>query len=403
LGHEDARREAYRRLPRGIFEYIDGGAEDEVTLTRNLEAFRSLAFRPRMGVSVSSPVLETRVLGRILTFPVLVAPCGGMRLVHPEGDLGVARGAEQVGIVHIASSASGFSLEDIAAVSGEHWFQLYRFGYRETMELLVERAQTAGYGALVVTVDTVVPGYREKDFRNGFSYSMRVNARNAIKLAPQLLRRPQWLYGYWRDGMPFELPNTASMMGRGNALPVTEMGRGSLASHSPSWDEIAWIRENWKAPLVIKGILTTEDARRAADAGADGVVVSNHGGRQLDGAPATMAVLPEIVVAVGDELEILLDSGVRRGSDVVKALAMGAKAVLVGRLPVWGLATGGTDGVVRVLQLLRSEMVRTMRLMGCESVHDLDVSWLTEEVARPPANGARGADSALPPRRLPRW
>ncbi|WP_190816138.1 alpha-hydroxy acid oxidase [Saccharopolyspora pogona] len=379
LNHEDVRRAAARALPRGIREYVEGGAEDEVTLRRNAKAFRDVAFRPRMATWVDRPDLTTTVLGTRIELPVLTAPCGGTRLVHPHGDIGVATAASRAGSIHVASSAAGFTLEEIAAVEGPQWFQLYRFSSRRTMEHLAHRAQEAGYSALVATVDTAVSGYRERDFKNGFSYSMRVNARNAVKLAPQLVRRPAWLTRYFLDGLPFEIPNTAQVTADGRPMALTEMTKGGAGSHSPTWTDVDWLRANWRGPLVVKGLLTAEDARRAVDAGADAVIVSNHGGRQLDGAPATLHVLPRIVEAIGGEAEVLLDSGIRRGSDVLKALSLGAKAVLVGRLSVWGLAAGGTAGVERVLELVRTEMVRTMRLMGCESVSELDPSWLDED------------------------
>ena len=379
LSHTDARRAAARALPRGIREYVDGGSEDEVTLGRNVQSFRDVAFRPRMATWVPQPELATTVLGTRVDMPVLIAPCGGMRLVHPDGDIGLARAASNAGTIHVASSAAGFTLEDIAAVEGPQWFQLYRFSSHATMEHLMRRAQAAGYTALVATVDTAVSGYRERDFKNGFSYSMRVNTRNAVKLAPQLLRRPAWLTRYLLDGLPFEIPNTAGMTVDGKPMVLTEMTRIGAESHSPTWNDIDWLRANWRGPLVVKGLLTVDDARRAVAAGADAVIVSNHGGRQLDGAPATLTVLPRIVDAIGADAEVLMDSGIRRGSDVLKALSLGARAVLVGRLPVWGLAAGGTAGVERVLEILRSEMVRTMRLMGCRSIADLDPSWLDED------------------------
>lgn len=384
LNHDDARRAAARALPRGIREYVDGGAEDEVTLARNARAFRDTAFAPRMATWADRPELGTTVLGTPVDLPVLTAPCGGMRLVHPDGDIGLATAAARAGTIHVASSAAGFTLEDIAAVEGPQWFQLYRFSAQRTMEHLVGRAREAGYSALVATVDTAVAGYRERDYRNGFSYSMRVNARNAVKLAPQLMQRPAWLARYLLDGLPFEIPNTAEMTVDGKPMVLTEMTRGGAGSHSPTWTDIDWLRANWRGPLVVKGLLTASDARRAVDAGADAVIVSNHGGRQLDGAPATLQVLPRIVDEIGGEAEVLLDSGIRRGSDVLKALSLGARAVLVGRLPTWGLAAGGTAGVERVLELLRTEMVRTMRLMGCRSVADLDPSWLDADTLPTP-------------------
>ncbi|WP_168588332.1 alpha-hydroxy acid oxidase [Saccharopolyspora sp. ASAGF58] len=379
LDHADAQRVAARILPRGIREYVDGGSEGEVTLERNARAFRDVAFAPRMATWVDKPDLSATVLGTPINLPVLTAPCGGMRLVHPDGDLGLATGAARAGTIHVASSAAGYTLEDIAAVEGPQWFQLYRFSSQATMENLVGRAQAAGYSALVVTVDTAVAGFRPRDYKNGFSYSMRVNARNAVKLAPQLLPKPAWLIRYLLDGLPFEIPNTAEVTVDGKPMVLTEMTKGGAGSHSPTWTDLDWLRAHWHGPLVVKGIITPEDALRAVGAGADAVIVSNHGGRQLDGSPASLAALPGIVDAVGDNVEVLLDSGIRRGSDVLKALSLGARAVLVGRLPAWGLAAAGTAGVERVLEILRTEMVRSMRLMGCSSVADLDPTWLDPE------------------------
>jgi L-lactate dehydrogenase (cytochrome) len=375
LNYQDARRFAKRTLPRAVFDYVDGGTEDEVTMRRNTEAFRELRFRPRMGVWVEEPQLSTTLFGQSVSFPVLAAPCGGLRLIHPEADIGVARAAAAAGTLHVASSASGFSLEQIAESSPDrHWFQLYRYMGRPGMENLVHRAKAAGFKAIVVTVDTQVGSKRERNWRNGFSYSMRVNAANAAKLSPQLAPRPFWLARYVRDGMPFQLANTAGMTHGGPALALPEMGR--TESNSPTWEDIAWVRENFDGPVLVKGVLTAEDALKAHDFGCEGVVVSNHGGRQLEGAPATIEVLPEIVAAVGDTMEVLLDGGVRRGGDVLRALALGAKAVLIGRPYVWGLALGGQDGVTYMLEMLRAEVKRSMQLMGCSSVHDLDRTWL---------------------------
>ncbi|WP_433502746.1 alpha-hydroxy acid oxidase [Pseudonocardia halophobica] len=379
LDAADAQRAAARVLPRGIREYVDGGSEGEVTLRRNACAFEDVAFAPRMATWVDQPDLSTKVLGTPVDLPVLTAPCGGMRLVHPDGDLGLATGAARAGTIHVASSAAGYTLEEIAQVEGPQWFQLYRFSSQATMENLVGRAQAAGYSALVATIDTAVAGFRPRDYKNGFSYSMRVNARNAVKLAPQLLPKPAWLTRYLLDGLPFEIPNTAEVTVDGKPMVLTEMTKGGTGSHSPTWTDLEWLRANWHGPLVVKGIITPEDALRAVATGTDAVIVSNHGGRQLDGSSATLTALPRIVDAVGDRTEVLLDSGIRRGSDVLKALSLGARAVLVGRLPAWGLAAAGTAGVERVLEILRTEMVRTMRLMGCRSVADLDPSWLDPE------------------------
>lgn len=392
LNYQDARRFAKRTLPRGVFDYVDGGAEDEATLRRNTAGFRELRFRPRMGEWVADPELSTTLFGQSVAFPVLTAPCGGMRLIHPQADIAVARAAASAGTIHVVSSASGFPLEEIAENTPDrHWFQLYRYMGRPGMENLVHRAKAAGYKAIVVTVDTQVGGKRERDWRNGFSYSMRVNAANAVKLSGQLAPRPFWTARYVLDGRPFQLANTAGMTRDGVPMALPEMGRRE--SNSPTWDDVAWVRENFDGPVLVKGVLTAEDSRKAVEFGCDGIVVSNHGGRQLEGAPATIDVLPEIVAAVGGQLEILLDGGVRRGGDVLKALALGAKAVLIGRPYVWGLALGGQDGVAHMLEMIHAEMKRSLQLMGCSSIHDLNPNWLSVHgLTRQDAAGYRPPD-----------
>jgi isopentenyl diphosphate isomerase/L-lactate dehydrogenase-like FMN-dependent dehydrogenase len=374
LSYEDARRRARRVLPEGLWQYVDGGAEDERTLARNTEAFREILFHPRLGNWNPKPDLETTLFGTKVSMPILTAPCGGLRQIHPAGDVGVSRAAAELGTMHVPSTASGHTVEEIAAAtSAPKWFQLYSMWSRAGMERLVERVQEAGYEALVVTIDSPVSGYRERDLRYAFR-STRINLHAARRLGPQLVTRPGWLWRYWRDGLPFGLANTRSP--DGTTLPLNSMSQTGSASICATWDDIAWIREHWRGPLLIKGVLTPEDARRAVDAGSNGIVVSNHGGRQLDGAPATIDVLPTIVAAVGADTVVLLDGGVRRGGDVVRALALGARAVMVGRPYVWGLAIGGEAGVRHVLLLLRAELTRTLQLMGCGSVHELDETWL---------------------------
>jgi L-lactate dehydrogenase (cytochrome) len=393
LNYRDARRQAKRVLPRGVFDYVDGGTEDETTLRRNTAAFGDVLFRPRMGVWVPEPELPVTLFGQELSFPVLTAPCGGMKLVHPDGDVGVARAAAAAGTIHIASSVSGFSLEEIAKGSpGPLWFQLYRMRGRAGLENLVYRAKAAGYQAIVATIDTQIGPKRERDWRNGFSYSFRPSLANAVRLGPQLAPRPFWVARYVRDGMPFQAANPAGMARDGVPMLLSEMGHRE--SNSPTWADVAWVRDNFDGPVLVKGVLTADDARKALDLGCDGVIVSNHGGRQLEGAPATIRVLPEVAAAVGDRMEVLLDSGVRRGGDVLKALALGAKAVLVGRPYVWGLALGGQDGVSHMLELLRAEATRTMQLLGCPSVHDLDPSWVQ-------ASQNAGLPAPPPPARSP--
>jgi L-lactate dehydrogenase (cytochrome) len=379
IGHSiaDVRRRAFRTLPRGIFDYVDGGADDESTLSSNSQAFRDIAFRPRNAVHVGKPDLSTTVVGQEVALPVLLAPCGFVRLVHPEGEPAVARAAEAAGTISVVSTVSGYTLEEVARASGTAWFQLYFLGGRRGAEVLIDRAQTAGFPVLMLTIDTAAVGNRERDVRNGIAGPLRIDLQHALDLGPSFLRHPRWLFHFIRDGMPLEFGNLAAL-GPGGTDADPTAAVASMAAEPPTCADLRWIRKQWRGPLVVKGVLTGDDARRAIDLGADAVVVSNHGGRQLDGAPATLRVLPEVVEAVGTHAEVLLDGGVRRGSDVVKALALGARAVLVGRPWVYGLAAGGETGVSTVIKILRTELSRTMRLTGAHAVKDLDGSWVMQ-------------------------
>ncbi len=373
---DDVRSLARRRVPRMVFDYVDSGARAELTMRANRAAFDDVVFAPRMAVPACEPDLSTTVLGTSVTVPLLLSPCGGLRAVHPHGEAGSARAAHRAGTIFTLSSASGMSIEHVAAhAPGPKWFQLYFLGGRAGAERLVERAAVAGYGALVVTVDTIVAGLRERDVRNGMTSGPYVNARNIMQFAPHVVVRPRWLWNFARDGFSVELANAAALGPGGTPIAAADASMGMFAE-PPTWDDIAWIRDAWSGPLLVKGVLTADDVRHAADLGADGVVVSNHGGRQLDSAPATLRVLPEVVAAVGEEVEVLLDSGVRRGSDVIKALALGARAVMIGRAFVYGLAAGGEPGVDDVLTLLRDELRTEMKLLGCDSVAKLDRTWL---------------------------
>lgn len=376
LTYDDVRAAAKRRLPKSVFEYVDGGAEDELTLARNRAAFEDVEFAPRSGVWVGEPRLSTTVLGRSVSMPVLTAPCGGMRLLHPDGDVAIARAASGAATIQVVTAAAGYTLEEIAEVPGPKVFQAYRFSSEEMLRSLVSRARSAGYFGLMATIDTAVSGIRERDFRNGFSYNMRIDLRNVVSMAPKVINRPGWVMRFLRDGMPFAMPNTAALTKDGTPMQLSSLSRTSSDSHSPTWDDLAWMRREWDGPLIVKGILTVDDARRAKALGADAIVVSNHGGRQLDGAPATMRVLPEIADAVSSDLEVLVDSGVRRGSDVARALASGARAVLVGRPVAFGLAAAGQPGVRHVLEQIRAQLERTMQLLGAADVADLDESWI---------------------------
>ncbi len=379
ISADDARLRAKRVLPRMVFDMVDGGADGETTLASNLPAFREVVIRPRVAVHVEEPDLATTVLGTPVSMPVLTAPTGLNNLVHPRAEVGVAAAAHRAGTIAVLATGSSKPLEDVAEqAGGALWFQLYFYSGRPGAEELIGRARAAGYRALVVTVDTPLVGYRERDIRNRATPPLRVGVRSGIRFAPQVATRPRWLYRFVRGGMRLEMAHgTRPGAGRTDSLPADEMAR-VLANHPPTWADIAWIRSIWDRPLLVKGVLTREDARRAVDAGADGVIVSNHGGRQLDSVAASLRALREVVDEIGDEVEILLDGGVRRGGDVVKALATGARAVMIGRPYLYGLAVAGDAGAERILELLRADLSRTLVLMGCESVGALDRSWIDD-------------------------
>jgi len=371
---EDLRRVARRRLPKVVFDYLDGGAEAEVTLRANRGAFDAVTFRPRHAVGSPAGNLRTTVLGAELALPVLLAPVGYSRVMHPDGERAAARAAGAAGSAYILSTISGHKLEDVrAASSGPVWYQLYLVGGRDAAEGAIKRARNAGFSALVVTIDTAVAGMRERDVRNGMSELLLGGPLAKIPFLPQLLMRPGWLTAFVLDGGIPRLENVV-IPGQG-PMPLTDV-HTALAESAVAWDDLEWMRKAWPGPIVIKGVLTADDARRAVDAGAAAVVVSNHGGRQLDGAPATLKVLPEVVDAVRGQAEVLMDGGVRRGSDVIKAVCLGARAVLVGRAYAYGLAAAGGAGVARALEILRADMERTLKLLGCASITELDRSFV---------------------------
>src|SRR5437868_10972046 len=371
---EDLRPLARRRLPRAVFDYLDGGAEAEVTLRENRHAFEEVTFRPRHAVAVADCDLRTRVLGFDISLPALLAPVGYSRLMHPDGEAGAARAAGAAGTGYILSTISGHRMEDVkAASSGPVCYQLYLLGGREASEASIDRARRAGFAALVVTIDTAVAGMRERDFRNGVKELLGGNVFAKIPFLPQVLVRPGWLASFLLDGGLPRLPNVV-IPGQG-PMPLLDVN-AALARAAVTWEDLHWIRNLWPGPIVIKGVLTGDDARRAVDAGAAAVVVSNHGGRQLDGVPASLRMLPEVVSAVKEQAEVLMDGGVRRGSDVIKAICLGARAVLVGRAYAYGLAAAGEAGVTRALEILRADMERTLQLLGCPAITKLDRSFV---------------------------
>jgi len=371
---EDLRRLARRRLPKAVYDYLDGGAEGEVSLRENCKAFERVTFRPRQAVAVSQCDLRTTVLGAEISFPALLAPVGYSRLMHPEGECAAARAAGFAGTGYILSTISGHKLEDVkAASSGPVWYQLYLMGSRAAAEAAIERARVAGFSALVLTIDTPVAGMRERDIRNGVTELMCGSVFAKLPYLPQLMAHPAWLTAFLLDGGLPKLPNV--MVPGEGPLALTDVAT-ALSRAAVTWADMRWLRERWPGPIVVKGVLSGEDARRAVDEGAAAVVVSNHGGRQLDCVSATLQALPEVVAAVNGQAEVLLDGGIRRGSDIIKAVCLGARAVLCGRAYAYGLAAAGEAGVARALQILRADAERTLRLLGCGSVAALDASWV---------------------------
>jgi isopentenyl diphosphate isomerase/L-lactate dehydrogenase-like FMN-dependent dehydrogenase len=371
---EDFRPLARQRLPKPVFDYLDGGSEGEVTLRENCRIFNDVTFRPRHAVAVPQCDLRTRVLGFDLALPFLLAPVGYSRLMHPGGEVAAARAAGRAGTGYILSTISGHKLEDVKAGStGPVFYQLYLMGGRGAAEAVIERARVAGFSALVVTIDTPVSGIRERDYRNGLKELISGGPLDKIPYIPQILSRPGWLLSYLLDGGLPGLPNVI-IPGKGQ-MPLVDIN-AALAESTPTWADLRWIREVWKGPIVIKGVLTADDARRAVDEGVAAISVSNHGGRQLDGVPAALRALPEVVEAVKGRIEVLMDGGIRRGTDIAKAIAMGARAVLCGRAYAYGLAAAGEAGVDRAIEILRVDLERTLRLLGCPSIAALDRSYV---------------------------
>jgi L-lactate dehydrogenase (cytochrome) len=375
LNIEDLRRAAKRRLPRVLFDYIDGGAEDEWTSRANCRAFEAVTFRPRCAVAVPSCNLRTVVLGTSLPMPLIVAPVGSCRLMYPRGEEAAARAAGRAGIVCTLSTLSGCRLEDVAnaASGGPVWYQLYLVGGRDCALAAIERARKAGYSALVVTIDTPVAGFRQRDLRNGAKELLSGKLGAMLPFVNQLLIKPRWLAAFLADGGLMKFENVV-IPGEGPMLYADVTA--ALEQSVVTWEDLKWIRTAWNGPVVIKGVHTREDARRAVDEGADALVVSNHGGRQLDRVAPSLEILPEIVASVGDRIEVLLDGGIRRGSDIVKALCLGARAVLIGRAYAYGLGAAGSAGVARAIDILRADLIRTLKLLGCASVADLDQSFV---------------------------
>ena len=383
----DLRRIARRRLPGGVFDYIDGGAEDERTLAANRQAFAEATFRPRVLRGIERVDPSATILGRDAALPLVLAPTGFTRIADPDGELAVARAAERAGVPYTLSTLSTRSIEEVRAVSdGRLWFQVYAWRDRGLVQEMIERAAAARYEALVLTVDTAVFGRRERDVRRGFSLPPTIGPATMLDGA----RHPGWTWAFVR-GEPIRFANVVGRSVGDGASPVT-LSDYINAQFDPtlSWEDIDWLRSIWDGPLVVKGIQGVEDAVLAAERGVDAVALSNHGGRQLDGAPATFPLVAPVVDAVGGRTEVMCDGGVRRGSDIVKAVAAGATAAMAGRAYLYGLGAAGARGVDRVLEWFHADVARTMSLIGAATVDDLDAGYLTISgaVVGSPGSGA---------------
>ncbi|TQM11929.1 alpha-hydroxy acid oxidase [Pseudonocardia kunmingensis] len=362
---EDLRRAARRRMPKAVFDVVDGGAGDEQTLRWNRESFARIPLRPRALVDVRHVDTTTTVLGDEVSMPLLLAPCSFARMCHSDAEAGVARAAGRAGTVYVVPGGAGERPEVvIRSATGPLWYQLYLKPDRAANAELLDRVEAAGYRTLCVTIDTAIKPYREKDLRNGVTLPVTPSPR----LALAGLAHPLWSRDF--------------LFGTGGAGPDLFAARRAYRNftdaimhiQSVTAEEIRWLRDRWPGPLVLKGVLRGEEVAEMVELGVDGIVVSNHGGRNLDGVPATVDALPEVVEAAAGRAEVLLDGGVRRGTDVVRALALGAKAVLVGRPYMFGLAAGGEPGVDRTLELLHNEIIRAMSLVGARSVKEIDRS-----------------------------
>lgn len=366
---EDMRRIAKRRLPRGVFDYIDGGAEDERALANNSAAFGLIEFCPNVLRDVSEIDVSTTLLGKPVSMPLVLAPTGYTRLTHSQGELSVARAGERAGIPYSLSTMSTRSIEEVAGVSnGAKWFQVYTWKDRGLVREMVERAAAAGYEAIILTVDTAVLGRRERDARRGFSIPPRIGPGTIV----DGIVHPAWTYDFMTHE-PMTFANVAHLSQYGSD---GDMGRGQYVmmnfDQKLAWSDVEWLQSVWSGPIVLKGIQTVEDAKRAVAAGVQAIALSNHGGRQLDDAPAPIALVEPVAQAVQGQAEIICDGGVRRGSDIVKAIALGATACSIGRPYLYAMGAAGERGVDQLLQFFRDGIARTMALSGRTTIAEID-------------------------------
>ena len=373
---EDLRRAAQRHLPRAIFDFFDGGAEDELTLRDNRAAFARLRFAPRVLRDVSVINTGIDLLGQPAVLPMAIAPTGAVGYGRPGGDIAIARAAAAAGIPYTLSSSATVSIEQIAdAAPGRLWFQSYIFKNKAFQTTLIERAKTADYEALMITVDLPVGGKRERDQRNDFSVPFKLTPKNTLDFA----LHPAWVLNVLRRGLPvMENLRGLEVANKQPSASAIATSVGKNYDTAFDWDALQKLRDQWPRKLIVKGVLHPADAQRLADMGCDAVVVSNHGGRQLDGAVATLNALPAIVQAIDGRIPVLLDGGIRRGSDIVKALACGASGVLLGRATLFGAVAGGQAGAERAIAILKDELTRTMQLCGARTIQEIEAGLLFE-------------------------
>jgi len=389
LNAEDFRLAAKRRLPKPLYDYIEGGADDEVTLLRNTSAFDRYTLVPQYLRDVRALQTRRTVLGCDLAMPLILSPTGMSRMFHSDGECGVARAAAAAGVGYSLSTMGSASIEAVAAAGdGPKIYQLYLLADDALNLASIDRARAAGFNAICLTVDTIVAGNRERDLRSGLTIPPKLTLASLLHFAS----RPSWVFDYFAGGK-FSLPNVRDPAGGAADLTTLAAFFASKMERYISWDRVARLAEHWGGPFAVKGLQTPEDAAEGVRAGVSAVIVSNHGGRQLDGGAATIDLLPQIVDAVGDRAEVILDGGVRRGTHILKALAMGARAVMMGRPYVYSLAAAGEDGVARFLQLIGEEFARDLALLGCQSVDD---------VSRRHIRMAADAPDFLNPRPMPR-
>lgn len=363
----EAQRRANKRVPRSVYLALLAGSEAGVTLDDNAAAFAELGFRPHIADLPATRNLSTTVLGQEISLPVICSPTG-VQAVDPEGEVGVARGAAQSGTAIGLSSFGSKPVEEVVAANDKTFFQVYWLGDKDAMTARLDRARAAGAKGVIVTLDWVFASARDW---GSPALPERIDIRTALSFAPQVLARPGWLWRFARSG---HLPDltTPNLVPRGERGPTFFGAYGEwMGTPPPTWNDLAWLRQQWDGPFLVKGVGRPDDAKRAVDIGATAISVSNHGGNNLDSTPATIRLLPGIAAAVGDQVEVLLDGGVRRGGDVVKALALGARAVMIGRPYLWGMAAAGSHGVHNVLEVLRQGIDATLYGLGHSSVHDL--------------------------------